>query len=174
MINACTYSVRSNAPLPGRAQLGNFILEAQIIFSDHTQRQRGQLIWQHTDTRDELQINTRWGQGIARIVLEQGLAQLTTADQQVYQATDIEELTRQAFGFPLPITRLSLWLLAITPPLPEDKNDHLGRPIQRQADGWRIGYTYPDHHAEALPQRLDLQHHTGLSIQLNIEQWYLP
>jgi outer membrane lipoprotein LolB len=130
--------------------------------------------WQHEPGRDEIWLLTPVGQALAHIVDAGGGAVLTSADQRQYRAASVESLTRQAFGWELPVAHLKYWVRGdIAPGSAPDavvRGDDQ-RVARLEQGGWRVALTYyPVQQYEGLPRRLDL---VGGSheIRLVIDTW---
>ena len=129
----------------------------------------GNLSWQHGRGGDEVLISSPLGQGIARIVREQGEVVLTTAKREEYRAADAESLTEKVLGFRLPLSGLADWVRA------RPSAGHAfhvertpeGRVRSLQQRGWRIEYLRYDGERPALLQLS----YPGIELRLAITQW---
>ena len=129
----------------------------------------GNLSWQHGRGGDEVLISSPLGQGIARIVREQGEVVLTTAKREEYRAADAESLTEKVLGFRLPLSGLADWVRA------RPSGGHAfhiertpeGRVRSLQQRGWRIEYLRYDGERPALLQLS----YPGIELRLAITQW---
>jgi outer membrane lipoprotein LolB len=132
------------------------------------------LRWQHAVDRDEVWLMTPTGQALAHIQADDEGATLTGADRQTYRAADVEALTRQAFGWELPVTRLAWWVRG--EPVPgseagEAVRDQQGRLARFTQDGWSITLAHPGAEDGAgRPQRVELVR-GGHQIRLVIDSW---
>ncbi|HKX37730.1 MAG TPA: lipoprotein insertase outer membrane protein LolB [Burkholderiales bacterium] len=129
----------------------------------------GNLSWQHGRGGDEVLISSPLGQGVARIVREQGEVVLTTAKREEYRAADAESLTEKVLGFRLPLSGLADWVRA------RPSAGHAfhverspeGRVRSLQQRGWRIEYLRYDGERPALLQLS----YPGIELRLAITQW---
>jgi outer membrane lipoprotein LolB len=131
------------------------------------------LRWQHVAERDEVWLMTPTGQALAHILADDNGAKLTGADQQTYQARDVEALTRRALGWELPLARLAWWVRGEPVPGSEPKDavrDEHGRLVRFAQDGWNITLTHPPAAERRMPQRLELARE-GHKIRLVIDSW---
>jgi outer membrane lipoprotein LolB len=129
--------------------------------------------WHHQAEHDEIWLLTPTGQALAHITADASGATLTGADQNQYQAADVERLTRRALGWELPLARLTWWVRGeVAPGMPADEalRDQQGRLLRLQQDGWQITYTRTAAAPGALPQRLDLAR-DGYQIRFVIDNW---
>lgn len=129
--------------------------------------------WQHQPERDDIWLLTPMGQALAHILADASGATLTGADQNRYEAVDVERLTRRALGWALPLERLTWW--ARGEPVPgiateEVLRDQQGRLVRLKQDGWHISYTYTPDAQDRLPRRLELARE-GQQIRLVADAW---
>lgn len=113
--------------------------------------------WRH-DARDEIWLMTPLGQTLAHIVDEPNGATLTAADQRQYRAFSVEQLTRQALGWELPLAQLQYWIDGLPAPgLPVTRRvaDDGGRTSILEQHGWRIDYAYAADGGQ--PRRLEMR-----------------
>jgi outer membrane lipoprotein LolB len=115
----------------------------------------GNLAWRHAEHADEMLLSTPLGQGVARIVRENGAFTLTTAEPKEYHAEDSESLTEQVLGFRVPLLGLAQWVRG--EPAPE-----------LEARGWKVEYLARDEHNR--PTRLRITY-PGIELRLAISEW---
>jgi len=130
--------------------------------------------WRHTAEQDEIWLLTPTGQTLAHIVGDAAGATLTGADQGQYRAGTVENLTRQALGWELPLARLGYWVrgqvASGSAPVAVERDERT-RLTRLTQDGWRIAFTnYPPHEHGGLPRRLDLAS-DAQEIRLVIDGW---
>lgn len=95
-------------------------------------------------------------------------ARLVTADKQVVEASDWEELSSRIFGFSLPLSGMPRWLLGDVRPTARDGQ---GRPLAALADGWDIRYLdYESAAPGALPVLIELRH-DDIELRLKVDEW---
>jgi outer membrane lipoprotein LolB len=150
-----------------------FDLLGRVLVGSSGRVQTSNLRWQHSAVQDELSLMTPTGQIVARIVDTPNGATLTTADQTEYQATSVEELTRRALGWALPLAQLQYWVRA--QPAPGEpptalQRDNAGRIAKLEQNGWRIDYQYPGEPPGAPPRRLELKN-GDQQIRLVVDDW---
>lgn len=169
-------SVVPGQALPTRDRIADFSLEARFSLTQAHERHAGRLSWRHAGERDELLLSSPFGQGVAEITLDRGYARLVASDRQVHEAADAEALTRDVLGYPLPIERLSSWLLGRGTTGAVLSPDSLGRPRTLASGVWFIEYEYGDDSRDALPSRLSIRRSgdAGPEILLRIEEWRVP
>ncbi|MEN3354160.1 MAG: outer rane lipoprotein LolB [Betaproteobacteria bacterium] len=132
------------------------------------------LRWQHDPTDDQIWLMTPTGQTLAYIVGSPQGATLTRADQREYRASSVEALTRQALGWPLPLSFLQYWVQGRPAPgaAPSAaERDADGRFLAFTQNGWHvaIGY-YSEGEMSGRVRRLDLSDGAN-EIRLVIDTW---
>ncbi len=75
-----------------------------------TQNASGRFRLAHRDGKTLLELSTPIGQTIAQAQVDHQGARLTDHQGRHYQATSVESLTEQLFGWRVPVLRLSAWL----------------------------------------------------------------
>ncbi|MBY0345752.1 MAG: lipoprotein insertase outer membrane protein LolB [Neisseriaceae bacterium] len=112
--------------------------------------------WKHAPPNDEVDINTPLGNTIAQIQRNASGVTLR-AGSEVYHADDVDSLTQNLLGFPLPLAHLSWWLRGQSAPNIEVQQQEKGI---LQA-GWTIDF-YTDEQPNTMgfginyPRRVDL------------------
>ena len=101
--------------------------------------------WEHAGDRDEIWLMTPTGQTLAHIVDSAAGVVLTRADRQEHRASNVETLTRQVLGWPLPLSQLQYWVRGL--PVPgmaptEVERDGTKRLTAFTQNGWRVALTY--------------------------------
>ena len=93
-----------------------------------------------TPDSDDLLLSDPFGQGVARIVRRDGLVNLTTSDQKVYQARDVEDLTEQVLGWRLPLAGLPDWVRgrAAAGAPAQTQRDSSQRLAELRQSGWLV------------------------------------
>lgn len=160
------------------ARLGpaiEFELLGRIAVQFGGESSSGQLAWRHGRADDEILISSPLGQGVAKIVRQDGAVTLTTAEAREYRAQDAEQLTEQVLGYRLPLAGLADWVRGR--PSPEGPSalaeyDLDGRLAVLQQGPWRIEYLAYDE-ALRLPSRMRLVH-PGVELRLAVSSWKLP
>jgi outer membrane lipoprotein LolB len=148
-----------------------FYLSGRVSVKYGTEAASGKISWQHDPAGDDLLITTPFGQGLARIVRSDALVSLTTADQKVYQANDVETLTGQVLGWRLPLAGLPDWVRgrAAAGAPAQTRLDGSHRVAELRQSGWLVEFL--DYNgASGLPARLRLSRE-DVEIRLVIDQW---
>ena len=178
MLAACAAPlVQPGEPMPPRATVRDFSLEARFSVTQDAERHSGRLSWQHRGEGDELQIASPFGQTVAEISIGAGRARLVASDRRVFDAPDVQQLTREVLGYSLPINRLADWVLGRdggSATTLRGARDQFGRPLAIEEDGWQISYDYEQDGAEALPASVFATRAGGPELRLRIEEWRVP
>lgn len=159
---------------PGsRSPAADFDLLGRVLISGEGRALSSNLRWRHDASGDELWLMSPVGQTLAHITADDAGAVLTTPDLQEYRDRSVENLTRRALGWPLPLSGLRYWIQAA--PVPGENTaassrDDAGRLLLLEQTGWSIRYNYPDEPGAVLPRRLDLNR-SGQQIRLVIDSW---
>lgn len=112
--------------------------------------------WKHAPPNDEVDITTPLGNTIAQIELNASGVTLRSGSD-IFQADDVDSLTQNLLGFPLPLAQLSWWLRGQSAPSSAAQKQEKGI-IQA---GWVIDF-YTDKQANLTgfgvnyPRRVDL------------------
>jgi outer membrane lipoprotein LolB len=148
-----------------------FYLSGRVSVKYGSEAASGRITWQHDATGDELLFSNPLGQGVARIVRRNAVASLTTSDQKVYQASDVETLTEQVLGWRLPLAGLPDWVRgrAAAGVPAQTELDGSQRLAALRQSGWLVEYLdYAG--ASGLPSRLRLSRQ-DMELRLAIDQW---
>lgn len=152
----------------------NFELAGRVAVRDGKQSFSGGVRWHHTSGSDEILLLSPLGQTVAQIQRNPEGVQLTTSEQKIYRAADVETLTGQVLGWRLPLTGLQYWVRGDHAPTSAavDK-DGAGRVVAIRQDGWEITYLSffsPEQGQATRPRVLVLQR-GELEIKLVIDGW---
>lgn len=139
----------------------------------------GSFAWRQTPERTQIELRSPVGQTVAAIDVSPILATLTQAGQPPRQANDVNSLTADALGWPLPVAGLRDWLQGFG----VDAN---GQPFTTApsgprevttSDGWRITYDTWQQEAGGIsrPRRIDLERDTSqagpVALRIVIDAW---
>jgi len=130
----------------------------------------GRITWQHDAASDDLLFSAPLGQGVARIVWRDSVASLTTSDQKLYQANDVETLTEQVLGWRLPLAGLPDWVRgrAAAGAPAQTQLDGSQRLVELRQSGWLVELGYGSD--TGLPSRLRMSRQ-DVELRLVIDQW---
>ncbi|MGZ5093332.1 MAG: lipoprotein insertase outer membrane protein LolB [Burkholderiales bacterium] len=149
-----------------------FDLLGRILVTYSSGALTGNLRWEHTADEDHIWLMTPTGQTLAYILDSAQGATLTRADQTQYRASSVEELTRQALGWSLPLSLLQYWIRGeAAPGRAEIERGADGRVVALTQNGWRVAFNYySEGETAGLVRRLDLTDGSN-EIRLVIDTW---
>ncbi len=143
-----------------------FTVEGRLSVSLDGKGQLANFDWSHQPPHDELNVKTPLGSTVAR--LSSGPAGVVlTSDGKDYTANDVDTLTEQQLGFPLPMANLAWWVRGRAAP---------GIPSETLADGallqqgWQIRFVRDVDSPSPYPKRIDLVR-DRLSLRLVLQNW---
>jgi outer membrane lipoprotein LolB len=148
-----------------------FYLSGRVSVKYGAEAASGKIAWQHDAASDDLLFSTPLGQGVARILRREARATLTTSDQKVYQAADVESLTEQVLGWRLPLTGLPDWVRgrAAAGALAQTRFDASQRLADLRQSGWLVEFLeYKSGNGPPALLRLSRE---DVQIRLVIDQW---
>ena len=148
-----------------------FQLSGRVSVKYGAEAASGRITWQHDAAGDELLFSTPLGQGVARIVRRDDLVSLTTSDQKVYQANDVETLTEKVLGWRLPLAGLPDWVRgrAAAGAPAQTRLDGSQRLAELRQSGWLVEFL--DYKSADGPPALLRLSREQVEIRLVIDQW---
>jgi outer membrane lipoprotein LolB len=140
----------------------------------------GNFTWSQTPAQTIVTLLSPLGQTMAVIDVNAEGATLKQAGQQVRGAPDVDALTAETLGWPLPVAGLRDWLQGFT--LDRAGKRFIASPSAPEVtsrDGWRIHYaSWLDDNASSLqnrPRRIDLARNTeqagDVTLRIVIDTW---
>ena len=171
-----TVVVTEPVALAENASSADFELTGRISVQDEGKRFSGGVRWQHAGKAgDEISLLSPLGQIVVQIVQNNEGARLTTSEQKVFFASDIEVLTETVLGWRIPVAGLQYWVQGEHFPatVAIKHLDSDGRVVAINQDGWEIDYVryFPAHSVHAArPKVLVLQYAT-LRMKLVVDNW---
>lgn len=171
-----TVVVTEPAVLAENASSADFGLIGRISVQDEEQRFSGGVRWQHAGNRgDEISLLSPLGQTMAQIVQDNEGARLTTSEQKVFFASDIEILTETVLGWRIPVAGLQYWVQGEHFPatVAVKHLDSEGRAVAINQDGWEIDYVryFPTHSLHAARPKVLMLKYAALRIKLVVDDW---
>ena len=162
----------ASAPLAPRAPQP-FDLLGRVLVTYSGGALTANLRWEHGPERDQIWLMTPTGQTLAYIVDSPQGATLTRADQRQYQASSVENLTRQALGWALPLSLLQYWVRGEPAPgaMASAERGVDSRLVTLSQNGWDVALTYySGGENDGKVRRLDLNDGAN-SIRLVADTW---
>lgn len=138
----------------------------------------GSFEWQQSSQSTLVTLRSPLGQIVAVIAVGPEGATLTKAGAVTHSATDVDSLTAQVLGWPLPVAHLQNWLQGFVKddsgPLRAVQPD--GHQRLRTADGWQLQYAnWQLEPPLAHPKRIDLERDTQeagrVAIRIVVDSW---
>ncbi len=153
----------------------NFELMGRVSAKDGEQGFSGGVRWRHTNADDEIHLLSPFGQIVAQIRRNQDVVLLTTSEQKIYRAANVENLTKQVLGWRLPLLGLQYWVRGVSSPTTKSEIDMdiKGRVVAIRQDGWEITYSsyFPSQLIQAARPRALVLNRSDLKIKLVIDNW---
>ncbi|MCH9639453.1 MAG: lipoprotein insertase outer membrane protein LolB [Betaproteobacteria bacterium] len=152
-----------------------FNLIGRISIQNEHHRHSGRISWQHSEIDDEISLFSPFGQVVAKILRNRNDARLITSKQEVFYATDIEQLTEDILGWRLPLNGLQYWIQGHHSPVTASAKDinQEDRVIAIRQDNWHIRYNsfFPNQPEQiARPKILELNYQ-DLKIRMVVDNW---
>lgn len=172
LTSACaTFDATPTPSRPQRQTIAAFDLDGRLAVRNGGENYSVGIEWRHGAQSDEMTITGPLGQGLARLVSEEGRARLETSDNKHYEAADLDSLTAQVFGTQLPVSGLGRWVLGISSANAEVRKDALGRLTSLSENGWQIDYLrYENDLPDALPELLRARR-GDVDVRLKVDDW---
>jgi outer membrane lipoprotein LolB len=140
---------------PPAAQIEQFVISGRIAVRQGESRHHARIDWRHESTHDEIFLTTPLGQGGAALTRYAAGARRLLADQRRFAADDWNSLAQQVFGFPLPLSAATRWVLGDL----------------RVTAGWRVTVLARESDAaDALPTEIELER-DDIAVLLRIDEW---
>lgn len=158
---------------PAREAIDSFRIEGRIAVRRAGESFSAGIEWRHDAQSDEIVVSGPLGQGLARLTSAGGAALLETADRKRYVAADLDGLSEQVFGTPLPVSGLGRWVLGRPAFGGTARVDAAGRLAALSEQGWAIEYLrYESEAPDALPELLQARRE-DVEVRLKIDSWNL-
>lgn len=172
MLSGCASLLSSSEPAePPREALTEFVLEGRFSLFHDGKNYSGRLDWTHRETGSELLLSSPFGQGLAEIVTDAGGARLTQSDGKTFVAPDVETLTQDVLGYPLPLGRMADWMRGQVPS-GQGRLDSLGRVVLLEQDAWRIDYEYAGQDPRSPPVRITARRAGNFELRVIVQAWH--
>jgi outer membrane lipoprotein LolB len=171
LLSGCA-ALSSAPPLasPSREALDHFALEGRFSLYHESRSVSGRLSWVHRGASSEVLLSSPFGQGMAEIVTDARGAQLKSADGKVFVAPDVETLTQDVLGYPLPLEQLADWVRGRVPP-GATRFDALGRAERMQQADWQVEYGYGNDDPGSPPIRIIAKRAGAFELRLFVQEW---
>lgn len=171
-----TVVVTEPVALAENVSSADFELTGRISVQDEEQRFSGGVRWQHAGNAvEEISLLSPLGQIVVQIVQDSEGARLTTSEQKVFFASDIEILTETVLGWRIPVEGLQYWVQGEHFPatVAIKHLDSEGRVVAINQDGWEIDYVryFPAHSVHAARPKVLVLKYATLRMKLVVDDW---
>lgn len=160
-----TRSYADELTLAGRLSL-RFPVEGK------TQSVQGKFQWRQQRDNTDIELYSPLGQTLARITIVPGFATLEQSGGVRRAATNVDALTEDTLGWPLPVEGLRYWLQGFV--RAADGRLQAARPQapeQFVSDGWQLSYpAWQPNGAMAVPKRVDAER-GDILLRIVIDDW---
>lgn len=168
--------------------ISDFFIHGRMAVQYDGRGYSGQIQWRKQDQQQHIALISPLGNSIAEIDIDEQQVTLTQSDGKQYQAQDVETLTQQILGWPLPAKQLKDWIVGRTGAglIGQLQWDAQGRLSAFQQADWTVQYSdylaqdlfansLPAPTASAavdLPVKLTLRH-PKMYLRLIVDEWHL-
>lgn len=168
LLSACaTHEVPFRAPASVSAALdASFNVSGRLSANLDGKGHVANFDWRHEPPRDEVAINSPLGNTVAKVLRDDAGVTLL-ADGKRWQADDVESLTQQVLGWPLPLSNLAWWIRGLPAPDLPSRVDADGA-LEQQ--GWRIRFVRDADGDAGHPKRVEMQRE-GLIVKVVVQSW---
>ena len=155
-------------------------MSVQYQKNEHDEAIHASFNWKQSKDRSTITILSPLGQILANIEITPGHATLTQSGQMPRSAPDVDALTEQELGWPLPVSGLRNWLQGFA----TDANNQafIATPTNTRVltrDGWNIQYMSWEADtpasSQSRPKRIDLtrqtEHAGKVMIRIVLDKW---
>ena len=146
--------------------LDHFKLAGRISVSANGTNSYGNFEWQRVATQDTLALTTPLGQTVALIQRDASGITLT-ANTQTRHAENVEQLTEDMLGWPLPLDNLSWWISGT--PAPNSPSQMRAQGFEQ--NGWQIDYRQWQSGPSGVRPGVVMLERANLSIRIAINNW---
>ena len=171
-MSACAvFSPGTEDAFPEQQSLQDFYLEGRFSLRQANQNYAGKISWRHEGSNNNLLLSSPLGQGMAEISTDHTGARLLMSDGRAYESPDVESLTKQILGYPLPLERLTRWVRGEHGDYTTIEYDALGRVRGFRHESWVVDYEYADQRAKSPPGRIFIERIGEFELRLKIDNW---
>lgn len=104
---ACASVGKGPLPVP---DVGGFAVKGRLAVRQGDDGFTSNFRWQHSSSRDEIDLWGPWGQGHSRWVADGGGVTVYTSKGEVYREQDTDAAMQRWLGFTLPVDALTHWI----------------------------------------------------------------
>ena len=122
--------------------------------------------WRHQREHDQVELRSPMGNTIAEIIRDANSVTLLAAGK-IWQARDVETLTKHTLGWSLPLSALIWWIRGMSDPTSASQLQPDGELLQQ---GWRMRFVRAIEAETPYPSRIDLARE-GVKIRFAVRGW---
>lgn len=154
--------------------LKKWAFDGRISLSDGKESWSANIVWGHTEGKDEIKLSGLLGQGAAFITLTDKSVTINRGDEKPKQSTQVEEFIQQQLGVFVPVRALRFWVLGLINPASSyvEKGDGF------KQSNWDVHYLQmqniqlQNQKSEWLPRKIGVEQGDA-KLKLVIDQWTL-
>lgn len=155
-------------------KLENWSLTGRIVILSGDDGWSATLHWDQEPENYTMRFIAPLGQGTYQLYGDEKLVSFLTDKNELYQASDPEQLLQNTMGWSVPVHGLKYWIKGIPEPGIESENlllDEQGRMTSLQQSGWNISISrYNDFNGTQLPSKLSMRN-DRIQLRLVIQDW---
>lgn len=155
-------------------KLESWTLQGRIVVISGDEGWSATLHWVQDAGNYTMRFIAPLGQGTYQLHGDQKRVSLLTAENELYQADNPEQLLQNNLGWSVPVHGLKYWIKGIPEPGIKSENlliDNQGRMTELQQSGWHINISrYSDFNGTQLPSKLVMKN-DHLQLRLVIQDW---
>ncbi len=157
-------------------QISNWTLKARIAVKKGNDNNSSSINWQHHKDTQRLKFYGALGTSYGELYQNKDRATLTLSADEIYEANSLDALVDRVLGYPLPISHLDKWLLA----MPSSEIDSqiiygaMGFPRKFKYKQWTIEYNkykrFSGFKGLTLPSKLKITD-GQISVRISVRGW---
>ncbi|MCC6068865.1 lipoprotein insertase outer membrane protein LolB [Ferrovum sp. PN-J185] len=147
----------------------------RLVVADNDHSDSGSIEWRGDFVQQQVVLLSPLGTTVAELTHRPDQTQLSLSSDRVVSASNVEEVTNQMLGYPLPLDGMPWWILGLTWPdtAGEITHDKEGRVLTVKQDDWLISYgQWQNINGQWLPKRISLTQ-GGIKIRIIVDRWHI-
>ena len=150
----------------------SFVVESRLAFRHDNDAMSGRLIWRHSTHQDTIDIFSVFRHQLFAIERQGSHYQLSRGKEILISTTEVDQLTNDYFGYPIPLSQLSRWVLGI--PVNDKISNREPLPYRViTSEGWILQYDeFSEVQNRAVPQRMSFSNEK-MTIRFVVDSWIL-
>ncbi len=151
----------------------SFMGRLVVVDSDHSDS--GSIEWRGNFVQQQVVLLSPLGTTVAELIHRPDHTQVSLSSDKVVSANNVEEVTNQMLGYPLPLDGMPWRIVGLTwPQSPAElTHDKEGRLLSIKQDDWLIAYgQWQNINGQWLPKRINLTQGT-IKIRIFVDRWHI-